>query len=1140
MDNYDYNGFASYTGLTVLLGNGDGTFQPPVEYASGSSPLSLVAGDFTGNGRLDLAFSEADYSTYIVSTGHFAEIPADVKVLLGNGDGTFGAPIVQPIGNGTFPLLTLGDFNGDGRSDLVVSDPSLGDIPVLLSNGDGTFSNRDLFVTTPHATPLVADVNGDGTPDVLVVDGAGDILYRQGIPGQPGSLLPPVTVNPGFPSRDIAWIPTSLDGPLLASVDAHDDAVSLYSWRNGSFTRIGSLTTGKLPAQIIAADLNGSGWDDLVVRNAGDGTLTVFFNNGLGSFLTGFDEPFLPPVTIPVGLGVSDVQAIDTNNDGHLDLVVTNKLTGQVDVLYNDGDNRFAALVPYRAGTGLSAADAGSSPEVTSLDGTASVAAGPLTPGGPASLVTVNPGSYTIGVLAGLGGSRFADPAAIDTLAPGQIVRMADLTGNGVADLVVLTTEGVSVYLGDGKGGFLPPTTYAVPSEADGLTLADLNHDGQLDILVGDPYGDVLVLIGQGNGSFAPYREANQSVELAVADLTGHGSKDIIYADQGLDRVTVDYGAGQSAVLADQSTGLLQPGAVALADLNGDGIPDLIVANSGSNNVLIFPGLGNGQFGPGINDGKGYFVGTNPVGITVADLTGSGLPDLVIADKGSNQVSILLNTSQKGGPISFAAGPRLNSGGSGPVATVVGHFTAGPNPDLLVTNSLSNDVVLLPGVGQGFFNDQNPTVYSVGSDPGPTFVGNFNGQPDLVTVNAGSNDLTLISDFTGASPVTSTIASGGVNPDTAFAFSSGSGFEDLVVGNEGDGALALFDGGADGLTLTSVESEPGLPAPTDLAFSALTGGAVDFYAATAGRESAELVALSLSVESATVSAVSESVVASAVPTVQLVSVQNNALPLVATVLTLTIDVSSEEEIFGAAESEALATIAAQTGAGISVGQPLLSSGRGGGGSGDAPVEADEVGSGVVPVALLPWERFVLGLDEALEEVRRQDPFGVSGSGGAGGGGDREGSEPSSSLPARVRRRGRGWPRISVRSTTSAMGQRCRAWPSQPGRSTRRSNRDGARAPRFLDRCRRDSSPSCGGGVREGGLSPIAKLPCSGLCIRNSPELPLRKGGRMSMPGPARLSDAVTIRGFSHRPWPLGRWPRRAGISRTGRGQDPPG
>ena len=114
-----------------------------------------------------------------------------------------------------------------------------------------------------------------------------------------------------------------------------------------------------------------------------------------------------------------------------------------------------------------------------------------------------------------------------------------------------------------------------------------------------------------------------------------------------------------------------------------------------------------------------------------------------------------------------------------------------------------------------------------------------------MTVNAGSNDLTLISDFNGPDPVTTTIASGGVDPDAAFAFSSSSGFDDLVVGNGGDGVLALFEGGADGLTLTSAETEPDLPSPTALAFSALTGGQVQFYAATAGREAAALVALSL-------------------------------------------------------------------------------------------------------------------------------------------------------------------------------------------------------------------------------------------------------------------------------------------------------
>ena len=78
--------------------------------------------------------------------------------------------------------------------------------------------------------------------------------------------------------------------------------------------------------------------------------------------------------------------------------------------------------------------------------------------------MTINPGSNTLDVLAGLGGGRFANPVTIQTASPAQVVRMADFTGNGIDDLAVLTANGVSIYLGNGQGGFSPPTTYAVPA----------------------------------------------------------------------------------------------------------------------------------------------------------------------------------------------------------------------------------------------------------------------------------------------------------------------------------------------------------------------------------------------------------------------------------------------------------------------------------------------------------------------------------------------------------------------------------------------------------------------------------------------------------------------------------------------------
>ena len=271
--------------VSVLLSNSDGTFQNPVNYVGGGE-WAIVTGDFTGDGRIDLAL--ANYSG------------KDVLILLGNGDGTFQKPVTYVVSAGPGALVT-GDFTSDGRADLAVAMYSTNDVSVLLGGNDGTFTDPGDVADTPFDTPVVADVTGDGTADVLVVDGSGNILYRQAIPGQPGTFEPPVIVNPPladgtnpYASRDIAWMPNTDQGPVLASVDADHDAVSLYAYRDGAFVRVGGFATGQRPAQIIAADLNGDGLTDLVVRNAGDGTRSVY----LGSRLLGPISPLESPVPV--------------------------------------------------------------------------------------------------------------------------------------------------------------------------------------------------------------------------------------------------------------------------------------------------------------------------------------------------------------------------------------------------------------------------------------------------------------------------------------------------------------------------------------------------------------------------------------------------------------------------------------------------------------------------------------------------------------------------------------------------------------------------------------------------------------------------------------------------------------------------
>ena len=199
-------------------------------------------------------------------------------------------------------------------------------------------------------------------------------------------------------------------------------------------------------------------------------------------------------------------------------------------------------------------------------------------------------------------------------------------------------------------------------------------------------------------------------------------------------------------------------------------------------------------------------------------------------------------------------------------------------------------------------------------------------------------------------------------PDTAFSFSSSSGFEDLVVGNGGDGVLALFEGSAGGLTLASSATLSDLPSPTALVFVGLAGGDVEFYGATEGQEAAVLVALSLGVGTTT----------SALPS--LVPLQESSPALVGTLLVVTVESSANNVDLGLAETEA--AISLSSGGAISLGQSLF-------GQGDvyatpaAGPEPPAQREPATPGGEVPnppgWMRFLLGTDEAIERFNREHP-----------------------------------------------------------------------------------------------------------------------------------------------------------------------
>src|SRR5262249_25677561 len=138
-----------------------------------------------------------------------------------------------------------------------------------------------------HATPLVADLSGDGTPDVAVVNNRGEILLRLGRPGAPGTFDPPLVLNPDprFAARELAVVRTGR-GMVLAALDAHDSALSFSSRApDGTFARTaGPVVPGTLPVRLASGDLNGDGRDDLVVATTGSNQAIVYLQHAAGNF----------------------------------------------------------------------------------------------------------------------------------------------------------------------------------------------------------------------------------------------------------------------------------------------------------------------------------------------------------------------------------------------------------------------------------------------------------------------------------------------------------------------------------------------------------------------------------------------------------------------------------------------------------------------------------------------------------------------------------------------------------------------------------------------------------------------------------------------------------------------------------------
>jgi hypothetical protein len=717
--------------VSVLLGNGNGTFQSAVNVSVGVNPVAVAVADLNRDGIPDLVVGNQGSNS--------------ISLMLGNGNGTFHSALNFAARNNP-NSVAVGDLNGDGKLDLAVA--NLNTISVFLGNGDGTFQAQTIYgANSPHAL-TVADVNHDGKTDLVVANGHRiSVMLGNGH----GTFQAPVYSGNGIEPTSLAVGDFNRDGKLdVVTANPHGVSVLLGNG-NGTFQNPVYYQAGAQPSAVAVADLNGDGTADLVVADRGSKSVRVPLGNGDGTFQSGGK---FGVGSSPVAVAVADV-----NGNGPLDLVLANAGSNSVSVLLNDrapagtgtfpgrqdfgvGFNPFAVVVADVNGDGrpdLVTAN-GSSVSVLlgngngTIQSTAnfavgadpfSVAVADVNGDGRLDLVTANGNSKSVSVLLGNGNGTFQSAMNFGISGVGaypRSVAVADVNGDGHPDIITADADSffgtVSVLLGNGDGTFQSAVNFAVGAEPYSVAVADVNGDGHPDLVTAN-FGSaneggssVSLLLGNGNGTFRSavnFGFVYRASSVVVADVNGDGRPDLVVASGDISGVSVLLGNGNGTFQNVVSVGA-GGFSVAVADVNGDGRPDLVTANFGSNNVSVLLGNGNGTFQSAMNFGV-----DQPVAVVVADVNGDGIPDVVTVDSSSSSVGLLLGNRNSATHFQVSAPASVKPGN--PFTITITALTAGNQPDALYTGTVqftSSDLsAMLPAAYQFTLADGGTHTFTV-------------------------------------------------------------------------------------------------------------------------------------------------------------------------------------------------------------------------------------------------------------------------------------------------------------------------------------------------------------------------------------------------------------------------------------------
>ncbi|CAM4827581.1 unnamed protein product [Rotaria magnacalcarata] len=712
--------------ISIFLGNGNGTFLSHGKYKTGigSIPFSVVIGQFNNDSHLDIAVGNRGTN--------------NVGIFIGYGDGTFSKQAVYPTNDGSNAIsIAAGDFNGDNQTDVVVANYGTFTIGVFLAISNTNFENKTTCYTGSSARPAaisLGDFTNDGQLGVAVANYGThniDVLFLYGN----GSFLMQTTYVEDFTFYPASIVVTDFNNDsqldIAVANSIIDNIILLYGQRSGTFGNQTTYATGigSNPQSVISGDLNNDHRPDIVISNSGTGSVGVLLRADNGAFGT--------VITFSTGFG-SKPQSVavgDFDNNGLLDIAVAHNGLANVGLFFGSGNGTFSSQRTYSLGSGFFPVWIG---------------VGDFNSDSRLDITTIDNIGHRIAVLLGSANGSFENKMTYLNRLLGWAT-IGDFNNDSRLDVAVCQNDDntIIVLIGNGDGTFSNQMIYSTGNGSwpNALAVGDFNNDNRLDIVVANGHtNNVGILLGYGDGTFENQMTHSTGIgsspySVAVGDFNNDSHMDIVVANYGTNNVGIllGYGNGAFSIQTTYATGDASgPWWVSIGDFNQDHLVDIVVANSGTNNIGVLLGYVNGTFFNEITYSTGN--NSNPVSVAIGDLNKDGRLDITVCNILTENIGVFLGYANEGF-VSIAA-YRIGES-SEPEGIAVGDFNNDTHLDVVVADRGKNEMIILYGSGYGTFLSQ--ANYSTGGNsyPNSVAVGDFNQdhQLDVAIINSGPNSI---------------------------------------------------------------------------------------------------------------------------------------------------------------------------------------------------------------------------------------------------------------------------------------------------------------------------------------------------------------------------------------------------------------